>query len=120
MKHASTVVKFPFKRAIPKPPAKLGKAGRKLWLSIQSEYDIADAGGLAFLTAACRVEDDIARAREKIAAEGDTVLDHRKQKQVHPLLRILPAMETIRRQNLAALNLNVEPLNDRPGRPGGK
>ena len=119
MKH-STVVKFPFRRKIPKPPQGLKKAGRALWISIQSAYDIADAGGVAHLTAACRIEDDIARARKKIGAEGDTVLDHRKQKQVHPLLRMLPALETIRRQNLAALNLNIEPLNDRPGRPGGK
>jgi len=120
MKHSSTVVKFPFKRKIPKAPARLGKAGRGLWRSIQSEYEVTDAGGLAFLTAACRVEDDIARAREKIATEGDTVLDHRKQKQAHPLLRILPALETIRRQNLAALNLNVKPLRDYPGRPSGR
>lgn len=99
MKHPSTVVKFPFKRKLPKVPGGLGKAGRGLWRSIQSEYEVADAGGLAFLTAACRVEDDIARAREKIAAECDTVLDRHEQRQVHPLLRILPAMETIRRQN---------------------
>ncbi len=120
MKHPSTVVKFPFKRAIPKAPAKLGKAGRKLWLSIQSEYEVADAGGLAFLTAACRTEDSISDARQKINSEGAMIVDHRGQKQTHPLLRILPAMETIRRQNLAALNLNVEPLHDRAGRPGGK
>jgi hypothetical protein len=119
MKTAS-IVKFPFKRTIPKPPAMLKKAGRKLWLSIQNEYNITDAGGAAYLTAACRIEDDISDARQKIAAEGAMIVDHRGQKQTHPLLRILPSMETIRRQNLAALNLNVEPLHDRPGRPGGK
>ncbi len=36
-----------------RPPANLGEAGSKLWQSIQSEYRIDDAGGIAMLLQLC-------------------------------------------------------------------
>lgn len=59
-------------------------------------------------------------AQEAIRAEGMTVLDRFGQRKAHPLL---PAERDARAQMLAALralNLDVEPLQDRPGRPAGR
>ena len=112
--------KFPRSPKPPKPPASLSRAGRQLWRAIQEQYAIVDPGGLSHLLSACRAEDDINRMREAIAKDGDTVEDRFKQKQSHPLLASIRGTETVKRQALAALNLDIEPLKDRVGRPGGK
>jgi hypothetical protein len=114
------LIKLPFAAKPPKPPAALGKPGRKLWQSIQSEYGIHDAGGLAHLHSACRCEDDLDRIRSRIAEDGDLIPDPKRGKQPHPLLRFVAQLEATRRQGIAALNLHVEPLRPGPGRPGGK
>ena len=102
-----------------KPPKVLNKVGRQLWNSIQLEYDIADPGGLSHLLTACRSEDDIERMRETVSQDGDLVTDRFGQKQPHPLLVAIRGLETTKRQALSSLNLDIEPLRDRPGRPGG-
>jgi hypothetical protein len=111
----NSVIPFPLSRKPPRAPAGLKKHGRALWRAIQSEYSVDDSGGVAFLTAACRAEDDIQRMRKALAVEGDTILDRFSQKQAHPLIPAIRGMEQVRRQNLAALALNIEPLSkDRP------
>ncbi len=116
----SPLIKFPVTRKSPRAPAGLGKAGRRLWRAIQSEYGITDPGGVAHLTAACRAEDDLQRMRASVAIDGDVLLDRFGQKQPHPLLAATRGLEAVRRQSLSALNLNVEPLHDRGGRPSSK
>lgn len=59
-------------------------------------------------------------AQEAIQRDGMTILDRFGQRKAHPLL---PAERDARSQMLAALkalNLDVEPLHDRPGRPAGR
>jgi hypothetical protein len=59
-------------------------------------------------------------AQEAIERDGMTVLDRFGQRKAHPLL---PAERDARAQMLAALralNLDVEPLHERPGRPAGR
>ncbi len=104
---------------IPKPPAGLRKPGKALWRAIQDAYQIDDPGGLAHLTTACRAEDDIARWRAIVAVEGDLVEDRFGQKKAHPLLASIRDAESSKRHSLKALNLDIEPLRDRPGRPSG-
>ena len=108
------------KRQALRTPVGIGKHGRKLWTAIQSEYGISDAGGVSLLVSVCRSEDDIQRLRAIIAKDGDTVLDNYGRKQSHPLYVTLRGIEQTKRQCLAALNLDVEPLKDRVGRPSGK
>src|SRR5262245_54658289 len=115
----SKVIKFPSRKP-PRSPAGLSRAGRKLWREIQGEYSIEDAGGIAHLVAACRAEDDLQRMRETVTKDGDVILDRFNQKVPHPLLSSIRGMEAIRRQALNALHLDLEPLKDRVGRPGGK
>jgi hypothetical protein len=104
----------------PEPPKSLKKAGRTLWNAIQSEYGINDPGGLAHLVTACRSEDDIQRMRDAVASDGDTITDRFQQKREHPLLGAIRGLEAVKRQALKSLNLDIEPLRDKPGRPGGR
>jgi hypothetical protein len=120
MKKSSAVVKLPFRGALRAPPKSLKKAGRNLWNSIQNEYCINDPGGLAHLLSACRAEDDIQRMREAVARDGDTIEDRFKQMREHPLLAAIRGAEGVKRAALKSLNLDIEPLRDKPGRPGGR
>lgn len=115
----SRVIPFPGSSKPKAPPAGLKKAGRRLWSAIQAEYFIDDAGGIAHLTAACRAEDDLQRMRQAVHKDGDVLEDRFGQKVPHPLLAAIRGMEAVRRQALNAMNLDVEPLRDKPGRPGG-
>lgn len=85
-----------------------------------SEYGIEDDAGLLLLQTGLEAFDRMRVAQEAIREEGMTVFDRFGQRKAHPLL---PAERDARAQMLAALralNLDVEPLHDRPGRPAGK
>ena len=118
-KKTAEIFKFPAERKVPRPPRGLEKAGRQLWRSIQAEYAIDDAAGLAFLHSACHAEDDIIRWRGLVAKEGDTIPVLDKPPVAHPLLPQIRGAEQIKRQALRGLNLDIEPLRDKPGRPPG-
>jgi hypothetical protein len=113
---------LPFRPKPPavKPPQELGKFGRALWKKLTEEFSIVDSGGLALLVSICRAEDDVQRMRTTVAADGDIVVDRFGQKVPHPLLAAVSRCETIKRQGLAALHLDIEPLHARPGRPAGR
>jgi hypothetical protein len=119
MKKSAAVVKLLFRGALRKPPKELKKAGRTQWNAIQLEYGINDPGGLAHLITSCRVEDDLQRMRAIVARDGDTLNDRFGQKREHPLLAAIRGLEAVKRQALKSLNLDIEPLRDKPGRPGG-
>jgi len=53
----------------PKAPPKLGKAGRDLWRSITSIWEL-DAKELTILAAICRQVDDVARLEDALATDG--------------------------------------------------
>jgi hypothetical protein len=120
MKKSAAVVKLSYRGPLPQPPKSLKKAGRTLWNDIQTQYGITDPGGLAHLVTVCRTEDDIQRMRDVVARDGDTITDSFGQKREHPLLAAIRGLEAVKRQALKSLNLDIEPLRDGPGRPGGR
>jgi hypothetical protein len=120
MKKSSTVVSLPFRGTVTEPPRGLKRAGRTLWVAIQKEYGINDPGGISHLVTACRSEDDIERMRKAVAEDGDMTSDRFGQKREHPLLSAIRGLEAVKRQALKSLNLDIEPLRDKPGRPGGR
>jgi P27 family predicted phage terminase small subunit len=105
---------------IPKPPKNQSKKARILWRELQTEYAIQDAGGLDLLGDYCQFYDRREQARELIRRDGATVLDRFQQVQTHPACRIERDSSAAMIKILRQLNLDVEPLHDRPGRPGGK
>jgi hypothetical protein len=120
MKNPSNIVQFPGKRKQTRAPSGLKAAGRRLWQQIQLEYDISDPGGLSHLLSAARAEDDIKRLREKVETEGDLICNHVGTQVANPLLQAIRGSEAVKRQALSALNLDIEPLRAKPGRPPGR
>src|SRR5215467_14972172 len=71
---------------LPEPPTTLGEAGLALWRSIQAQYGIGDAGGLAILEQVCGATDRVAEYRAVINQQGPVVISKTGIKE-HPLVK---------------------------------
>jgi P27 family predicted phage terminase small subunit len=102
-----------------KPPNSLSKEAKTLWKGLQTEYGINDAAGLDLLTDYCFFYDRREAARAKIRKEGITIEDRFGQTIAHPATRIERDCSAAMLKILRALNLDLEPLHNGPGRPAG-
>lgn len=105
---------------VPKPPKGLPLAGKKLWREIQAEYGIADSTGLAYLSAGCFHYCRMKQAQAILKKEGLTVRGRYGQPLPHPAAKIENDSSASMLRCFKALNLDLQPLADGPGRPGGK
>ena len=105
------------KRSIPK---KLSVEARGLWQKIATEYQIEDQGGIAVLQVACEALDRLRAAQAGIKKDGMTFIDRFKQVRINPLCSVERDARAQYLQALKSLNLALEPLKDKPGRPGGR
>jgi hypothetical protein len=102
------------------PPSTLAETGARLWQSIQSQYAIADSGGLALLRQLCEAADQIEKIRRVIAADGLLVEGAGgAPAREHPLLKIQLGLRSFMTRTIARLGLDVEPVRQ-PGRPPGR
>lgn len=104
---------------VPKPPKNLTLPAKRLWRALQGEYQIEDAAGLDLLGDYARFYDRREQARETIRLEGATVKDRFGQIQAHPCTRIERDSSAAMGRILRQLNLDLQPLNSKPGRPPG-
>lgn len=84
------------------------------------EYEILDEAGLLILQTAFESFDTMRRAQEIIAREGMQLPDRFAQMKAHPLLTVERDARAQLLGALKQLNLDIEPLRDGPGRPGGR
>jgi P27 family predicted phage terminase small subunit len=84
------------------------------------EYGISDAGGLLLLQTFASAYSTELDAQDIINRDGLTILDRFDQKKAHPLLTVIRDSRAQKLAALKALNLDLEPLNNRPGRPEGR
>lgn len=101
-------------------PKHLTSEAKKFWHELVNEYDLEDAAGLRILRVALEAYDRAQAARVAIDRDGMTVLDKFNQIKPHPLLPIERDNRAAFLAGLKALNLDFEPLHNKPGRPGGK
>ena len=104
-------------KAPPKPPRSLGEAGRELWRRIQAQYRIDDAAGLALLRTAGECRDLDVQAMTEARRDGLVITDKYGQKRSHPCLTVARDARQQMLSALRAMNLDIEPLRDRQGRP---
>jgi len=83
------------------------------------EYQLDDQAGLLLLQTALEAFDRMREAQKIITEEGAGIKDRFDQVKAHPQLTIERDCRSQMIQALKALNLDVEPLRDAPGRPGG-
>lgn len=86
---------------------------------LANEYGIQDAGGLHLLSVFADADTLERNAQDIVNVEGMTVLDRFNQVKSHPLLTVIRDARAQKMAALKALCLDLEPLRDRPGRPGG-
>ena len=100
-------------------PSTLGTSGATLWAAIQSEYDIADAGGRETLFQICRAADRAEEYAARIDAEGPVIPTKHGLKD-HPLVKHEIASRSFVVRGLMRLGLDIEPLKSlgRPPSPG--
>lgn len=103
-----------------KAPKHLSKEAQKLWDKLINEYEIEDEAGLLLLQTAMEAFDRMREAQTIIKVEGMQVADRFGQMKAHPLTTVERDARSAMMQAVKSLNLDLEPLNDRPGRPNGR
>jgi P27 family predicted phage terminase small subunit len=112
----------PFKRPppkAPKPPKGLSAEARRWWREIRDEYDIRDAAGLLLLQTAAEQFGRMRAEEAVIDREGSTVKDRFGQPKQHPAVLNAREARSAMLKCLRSLNLDLEPVRDTVGRPGG-
>jgi len=106
--------------ALTKAPKHLSKEAKRLWERLLKEYEIEDEAGLLILATGLEAFDRMREAQMIIKTEGMQVTDRFDQKKAHPLTTVERDSRAAMLASLKALNLDLEPLNERPGRPAGR
>lgn len=101
-----------------KPPKALSPAAKRLWRDLMAEYALSDVAAKAILTAGLEAFDRMSAAKTLLDADGPVIEDRWKQKKMHPAACIEKDSRAAWMAALKALNLDIEPLRDGPGRPG--
>lgn len=102
-----------------KIPDHLGPAGREFFASVATEFTITDPAGLALLCTAAECLDRTRQAQASIAEHGALVVGASGQLRANPACGLERDARTGFLSAMRALNLDIEPLRDRPGRPAG-
>ena len=107
-------------KAKPKAPTGLSTEARDFWQALIDEYEIEDAAGLKLLLRACEALDRMRRAQKLIKKDGECIPDKKGSIKSHPAVSIEKEAHRQMLEALKMMNLDIEPLRDKPGRPGGK
>lgn len=99
------------------PPDHLRPAGKAFFASVVSEYGIADAAGAALLSTAAECLDRMRAAQASIAEHGELVTDRYGAPKLNPACALEKDARSGFLAAMRALNLDLEPLRDGPGRP---
>ena len=102
-----------------KPPPHLGKDGKQIWEQLVSEFGIVDAGGLALVTIVGECRDRLTEAQALIKSHGAVIATATGALRSNPALKVEVDARNGMLAALRALNLDIEPLRDLPGRPAG-
>ena len=100
-------------------PKHLSTEARSWWDRLLAEYGISDDGGRLLLQTALESFDRMRGCQDAVTNDGVQVKDRFGQLKPHPLLATERDARAQMLAALKALNLDVEPLRDGPGRPGG-
>lgn len=91
--------------------------GLAFFQAIGAEYGITDAAGTALLMTAAECLDRMRAAQASIAAHGELVIDRYGAPKLNPACALEKDARTGFLAAMRALNLDIEPLRDGPGRP---
>ena len=110
---------MPLKKLAPAPKT-LSPEAKDWWRKLVTEYGIEDDAGLLLLQTALESLDLMRTAQRAIKKDGATVRDRWAQVKPHPLLSVERDSRAGLLAALRELHLDLEPVRDRAGRPGGR
>ncbi len=102
-----------------RPPKGLSREACRWWRRLTTEYEIGDDAGRLILMTAMEAFDRMREAQAVLGKDGLTIKDRFDQVKVHPLTVVERDSRAQMMAALKALNLDIEPLRDGPGRPPG-
>ncbi len=100
-------------------PKHLKKDGKALFETIAREYNLDDAAGVALLTTAAECLDRMREAQAEIKKHGVLSEDRYGNLKQNPACGLEKDARNGFLAAIKSLNLDLEPLRDGPGRPGG-
>jgi len=100
-----------------KPPEHLRASGSEFYKSVSDEYAIMDAAGLALLLRAAECVDRMGAAQSEITNNGELIPDRYGGMKLNPACNLEKDARSGFLAAMRALNLDIEPLRDGPGRP---
>ncbi len=98
-------------------PSHLREDGRRFFEKMSAEYGLDDPAGLALLCTAAECIDRMRAAQASIAEQGELVIDRYGSPKLNPACGLEKDARAGFLGSLRALNLDIEPLRDGPGRP---
>lgn len=101
------------------PPSHLKPDGAELYKALAEEYAIDDQAGLHLLCVAAECLDRLRAAQIAITEHGECVVDRYGQVKINPACSLEKEARNGFLAAMKALNLDLEPLRDRVGRPSG-
>jgi hypothetical protein len=96
-------------------PPDLAQPEADLWSALVAGYRLTDPAALVLLDSLCRNRQLLRECRALVERDGKLV-----DGKAHPLLKTMESAEKLAGAALKALNLDLEPLHDRGGRPPGQ
>ena len=103
----------------PRAPSHLTREAQKWWRRINEGWTLDDPG-LLILESALEAFDRMKQAQAVLKQDGIITQDRFGQDRQHPATKVERSARDSMIRSLKALNLDIEPLHDRPGRPGGE
>ena len=101
-------------------PKHLSREAKRQWQKLLLEYEIEDQAGLFLLQTGLEAFDRMREAQAIVKEEGMQVADRFGQMKAHPLITVERDARSAMLQAVKGLNLDLEPLQDRPGKPNGR
>lgn len=102
----------------PRPPKSLRDDGKRLWSVVTEAYDL-EPDALEVLRLACEAEDRRADAKRFLDANGISYTNTAGVPRMRPEFIAERDSRSAVARLLKQLGLDLEPVNDRPGRPPG-
>lgn len=99
------------------PPPTLSATAQSWWRRLRLEYQIDDSAGLLLLGAAMEALDRTNDSEARVRRDGAFVKDRFGQLRPHPGIAVARDARGQLLASLKALNVDLEPLRDGPGRP---
>lgn len=103
---------------IPRPPKHLSREAKRWWKKINESWQLDDAA-LLILTSGLEAFDRMKQAQGLIQETGLIVKDKFNQHKENPAIAIERKSRDSMVRCLKTLNLDIEPLYEKSGRPGG-